>query len=219
MQAYRGLRPQHLQQLERDGVDTTAYVTAQRFRHSLQGDSAAETRARADANFIREKRELLQTLAGFAMKRVGRGLEAARARNVEDTQLNDEVDAKLKMALHGLEGAVTAIRSAGHANYQQDQILRRQYDGLEACGTALCGGAADDAEDTALAAALVPGIGCEAPAAPATAAPAASSASGGASTLRTSDTTTIIGARQRAGCHRSGCRRSGCRRSGHHCPG
>ena len=70
---YRGLKQHHLQQLERDRVDTTAYVTAQRFQRSIQPDSAAETRARSEENFIREKRRLLQTLAGLAMTKSRQG--------------------------------------------------------------------------------------------------------------------------------------------------
>ncbi len=172
VQAYRGLRQQHLELLNANGVDTTAYLAAKGVFSGLSDASTTETRKRIEENYVRGKRSLLQALAGLAMKKVGKGLEAAQARNMEASQLNKEVDTELKTALQGLQGVVAAICSAGKSNYQQKHVLRRQYDGLEACDrvndqalTALRDAAADDADDTALAAALVQVIGCEAPAA------------------------------------------------------
>ena len=133
VKAYRGLTQTHLAELESNGVDTTAYLAAKRVQNHLHVNNTAEARERADANFIREKRGLLQTLAGLAMQKVGKGLEAAQARNMEASQLNKEVDTELKTALQGLQGVVAAICSAGKSNYQQKHVLRRQYDGLEAC--------------------------------------------------------------------------------------
>ena len=154
VKAYKGLRSQIVAQLEHEGVDTTAYAASKRAFVGRSTDNTAETLKRIEQNYLRDKRALLQALAGLATKKVTKGLAAAQARNVEATQLNDEVDAKLQTALGGLEGVITAIRSAGNANYQQAQMLNRQHDELEACDTALCEGAADEAEDAELAAAL-----------------------------------------------------------------
>ena len=119
VKAYRGLTQNHLAELVRSGVDITAYSEAKRVHHRLNVDSAAEACERAEASYIREKRVLLQAMSGLVMEKVARALEAARTRNVEATQLTKEVGTALQTAIHALQGATTALHSAGTRTTKQ----------------------------------------------------------------------------------------------------
>ena len=78
VKAYKGLRSQIVAQLEHEGVDTTAYAASKRAFVGRSTDNTAETLKRIEQNYLRDKRALLQALAGLATKKVPGGCAGAQ---------------------------------------------------------------------------------------------------------------------------------------------